>query len=174
MLKVECIVNGILEENCYIIHNDKDALIVDPGSQGIKIINKINELKVHVKAILITHYHFDHVGALEEIKNQYKVDVIDYKSKNKNIDGFKYKKIENFGHTMDSVSYLFENDRIMFTGDFVFKDSIGKYDEENEYIMFESLKKFAKLDDDITIYPGHGPSSTIWYEKRYNYFLRGI
>ena len=173
MLEVECIVNGILEENCYIIHDNKNALIVDPGSQGIKIINKINELKVSVKAILITHYHFDHTGALEEMKNHYNVDVIDFENK-KNNSGFEFKIIENFGHTLDSVSYLFEKDKIMFTGDFVFKDSIGKYDEENEYIMFESLKNFTKLDDNIVIYPGHGPSSTVGYEKRYNYFLRGM
>ena len=110
MLEVECIVNGILEENCYIIHDNKNALIVDPGSQGIKIINKINELKVSVKAILITHYHFDHTGALEEMKNHYNVDVIDFENK-KNNSGFEFKIIENFGHTLDSVSYLFEKDK---------------------------------------------------------------
>ena len=174
MLNVECIVNGILEENCYIIHDKKNALIVDPGSQAIKIINKINELKVSVKGILITHHHFDHVGALEEVKNLYKVDVIDFENKKNKIGSFKFKIIENFGHTLDSVSYLFSEDKIMFTGDFVFRDSIGKYDDENEYIMFVSLKKFTKLDDDIVIYPGHGPSSTVGYEKRYNYFLRGM
>ena len=176
MLEVLCIVNGYLEENCYVIHNNKNALIVDPGSESKKIINEINKLHLNVVGILITHYHFDHIGALEEVKNEYNIkDVIDYKSdKDIKIKDFKFRIIENYGHTMDSVSFYFEKEKIMFTGDFVFYESIGKFDEENEYIMFESLKRFMSLDDDITIYPGHGPSSNVGYEKRYNYFLRGL
>lgn len=176
MIKVLCIVNGYLEENCYIIHNDKDALIVDPGSESNRIINEINKLNLNVLGILITHYHFDHVGALEDIKKEYNIDdVIDYKSNEKiTIKDFKFKIIKNYGHTMDSVSFYFEKEKIMFTGDFVFNDSIGKYDLENENIMFDSLKKFKLFDDDIKIYPGHGPSSNIGYEKKNNYFLRGL
>ena len=173
MLKIICIINGELEENCYIIHNKKDALIIDPGSEEDKIFKVIDELKLTVKGILVTHYHFDHVLCLEDVKNKYKVDVIDYNNKN-NISGFNYEIIENYGHTMDSVSFYFKKEKIMFTGDFVFMGSIGKYDFDNEEIMYESLKRFCKLDDDIVIYPGHGPSSTIGYEKDNNYFLRGI
>ncbi len=176
MLKVTCIVNGYLEENCYIIHNNKYALIVDPGSEEEKIIQTINKLNIEVKGILITHYHFDHIGVLDEIKNKYKnAIVIDYTSPIKNkIFNFEFKKINNFGHTMDSCSFLFEKERIMFTGDFIFNDSIGRYDEENEIEMFKSLKEFVKLNDDIKIYPGHGPSTNVGYEKKNNYFLRGI
>lgn len=173
MLNIICIINGELEENCYIIHNKKDALIIDPGSEEDKIFKVIDELKLTVKGILVTHYHFDHVLCLEDVKNKYKVDVIDYNNKN-NISGFNYEIIENYGHTMDSVSFYFKKEKIMFTGDFVFMGSIGKYDFDNEEIMYESLKRFCKLDDDIVIYPGHGPSSTIGYEKDNNYFLRGI
>ena len=60
-MNVICIVNGDLEENCYIIHNNKYALIVDPGSEEDKIYKVINDLNLKVKGILITHYHFDHV-----------------------------------------------------------------------------------------------------------------
>ena len=175
MIKVACIVNGYLEENCYIIHNDKHALIVDPGSESNKIIKEINNLKLEVSGILITHYHFDHIGALDDIKKQYNVTIYDYKSSIDNkVDCFKFKKINNFGHTMDSCSFLFEEDNIMFTGDFVFFETVGNYDDENENVMFNSLKEFIKLNDNIKIYPGHGQSSSVGYEKEYNYFLRGI
>ena len=176
MLNILCIVNGYLEENCYIIHNNKNALIVDPGSEEDRIIEIINKYNLNVVGILITHYHFDHVGALDQIKEKYKdAIIVDYKSKNDlTIKDFEFKKIENYGHTLDSVSYYFEKNKIMFTGDFVFRNSIGKYDYENEEIMFKSLKKFKLFDDDIIIYPGHGDSSTIGYEKRFNYFLRGL
>lgn len=176
MLKVLVIVNGYLEENCYVIHNGKDALVIDPGSESDKIISEINNLKLNVVGILITHYHFDHIGALEDLKKEYNItDVIDYKSKkNIKIKTFEFEIIKNYGHTMDSVSFYFKKEKIMFTGDFVFRDSIGKYDLENEYTMFESLEKFKLLPDDITIYPGHGPSSSTGYEQRYNYFIRGL
>jgi glyoxylase-like metal-dependent hydrolase (beta-lactamase superfamily II) len=62
----------------------------------------------------------------------------------------------------------------MFSGDFIFKETIGNYDEENENKMFKSLKEFIKLRDEIKIYPGHGQSTSVGYEKKYNYFLRGI
>lgn len=176
MFKIKCIVNGYLQENCYIIHNDEYALIIDPGSEEDIIIDTINKLKLNVVGILITHYHFDHVGVLDVIKNTYKdALVIDYKSEeNIKIKDFSFKKIENYGHTMDSVSYYFKKEKVMFTGDFIFKDSIGKYDYENEDIMFKSLKKFMSFDDDITIYPGHGDASNVLYEKENNYFLRGL
>ncbi len=174
MLKVLCIVNGDLEENCYIIHNNKEALIVDPGSEEDKIFKVIDELKLKVVGILVTHYHFDHVTCLEAVNNKYKVEIIDYKNRKEKISSFEFKVIENYGHTMDSVSFYFEKEKIMFTGDFVFNGSIGKYDFENSSIMYKSLKRFCKFDNDITIYPGHGPSSMIGYEKENNYFLRGI
>ena len=175
-MKVLCIVNGYLEENCYIIHNNEYALIIDPGSESNKIINIIEELNLNVIGILITHYHFDHIGALEEVLNKYKnAKLFNYKSnKNNRLKCFNFEIIKNYGHTLDSVSFYFKKDKIMFTGDFIFKNTIGKYDYENEEIMFESLKKFLKNDDDIIIYPGHGESSNVGYEKKYNYFLRGI
>lgn len=174
MIKITTVVNGYLEENCYIIQKDNDALIVDPGSESEKIIKAIG--KLNVIGILITHYHFDHIGALDEIKDKYKDALLfDYNSPNIiKIGNFKLKKINNFGHTMDSCSFLFESENVMFTGDFIFYESIGKYDEENEIEMFKSLKEFTKLKDDIKIYPGHGPSTNVGYEKRHNYFLRGI
>ena len=173
MLKVDTVVNGYLEENCYLIHDDKNTLIIDPGSESEKIISKINELKLNVKGILITHSHFDHIGALKEIKNKYNVEVIDNDNRKENVC-FKYKIIENYGHTMDSISFYFYEDKIMFTGDFVFRGSIGNYEEENERTMYESLEEFKKLDKDIVIYPGHGEYSTVDLELKYNPFLRGF
>lgn len=176
MIKVNVITNGYLEENCYIVENNNECLIVDPGSESNRIIEEIEKLKLKVKGILITHYHFDHIGALDEIKNKYKnALVFDYNSSdNIKIGSFEIKKINNFGHTMDSCSYYFEKDNIMFTGDFVFYETIGNYDKENEKEMFNSLKEFIKLNDNIKIYPGHGPRSSVGYEKQNNYYLRGI
>ena len=174
MLNVLCVVNGYLEENCYIIHNNKYALIVDPGSEENKIIKCIEDNNLEVVGILITHYHFDHVGALDELKNKYKVNIVDYKNRINKIKNFEFEIIENYGHTLDSVSYYFKKDKVLFCGDFVFKDTIGNYEEKNEYLMFDSLEKFKKLDKDIVVYPGHGEKTTVGYEIENNPFLRGI
>ncbi len=175
MLNIICIKTGYLEENCYIVYKNKKAIIIDPGSEANKIIDEVTKNKLEVSKILITHYHFDHVGALDEIKNKYNVDVIDYKTKGKvKFDDFEFEIIENYGHTLDSVSYYFEKENVMFSGDFIFKESIGKYDIENESIMIESLKSLKKLNKNIRIYPGHGDETTLDYELNHNPFLRGI
>ncbi len=174
MLKIITVVTGYLEENCYILHNDKDALIIDPGDDSNKIIDAVGNL--NVLGILITHYHFDHVGALDDIKNKYKkAKLIDFKSnKNQTIGDFKFKIIENFGHTMDSVSYYFEDDKKLFCGDFVFRESIGRFEMEDMPIMLDSLEKFKKLDRDIKVYPGHGEYTEVGYELDHNPFMKGI
>lgn len=174
MFKVEKLVVGFLGENCYIVSNNNDALIIDPGDEGERIISFIKEHSYNVKAILITHYHFDHIGALEKIKNEFKVDVIDYNNQNK-IDGFDYQVIENYGHTLDCVSYYFKKEKVMFTGDFIFKETIGNYKEENYKVMLESLTKFKNGNyNGVIIYPGHGDNTTYDYEIKNNPFLKGL
>lgn len=176
MIEVVRIVNGYLKENCYIVHNGIDALIVDPGSESNRIIDKINELKLKVKGILITHYHFDHVGALDDIKSKYPdAIIVDYKNKGDiNIGVFNFKIIETYGHTLDSVSFYFDNNDILFSGDFIFKETIGNFTEDNEELMAKSLNIFKYMSNNVTVYPGHGDKTTVEYEKQNNPFLRGI
>ncbi len=176
MLNIKTIVTGILNENCYIVYKDKKALIIDPGYDSNKIIKFIESNDLDVKGVLITHHHFDHVGALKDIQSEYKnAKYIDYKDNgNKHISCFEFEIINTPGHTLDSVTYYFKKDNIMFTGDFVFKETIGNYEYDNESIMIDSLKNFIKYPNNTTIYPGHGESSTIEYEKKNNPFLRGL
>ena len=175
MLNIITIKTGMLEENCYIVHKNSKAIIIDPGSEAEKIVNEIEKNKLEVVKILVTHYHFDHIGALDDIKNKYNVDVIDYKNTGIiKFNDFEFKIIKNYGHTLDSVSYYFEKDKIMFSGDFIFRETIGNYDIENEEVMIESLKSFIKLPNNIKIYPGHGLSTTTDYEFKNNPYLRGI
>ena len=176
MIEVIRIITGFLEENCYIFHNGIDALIIDPGSDADKIIETIKSRNLNVKGILITHYHFDHVGALEEIKKVFNNSVIvDYKTKgDQTIGTFKFKIIETFGHTMDSVSYYFDQNDILFSGDFIFKETIGNFEEDEEETMARSLNIFKYMSNNVVIYPGHGESTTVSHEKEFNPFLRGI
>ena len=83
------------------------------------------------------------------------------------------KIIKTPGHTPGSVCILFEEDKIMFTGDTLFEGSVGRSDLPggDTRTLLSSLKIFKDMDDDITIYPGHGGSSKIDIEKRYNPYL---
>ena len=95
MIEIITIVNGMLEENCYVVHNGQTCLIVDPGSEANKIIDTIKTNGLNPLGILITHSHFDHIGALEEIKKEYpNAIVVNNKNKaNQSIGLFKFKVI---------------------------------------------------------------------------------
>ena len=72
-MKIERIRVGELECNCYFIDIDGNLLIIDPGDEFDKIKNKIGNR--NVVGIIVTHYHFDHVGALKDLLDEYKVNV---------------------------------------------------------------------------------------------------
>ncbi|AGY82107.1 MBL fold metallo-hydrolase [Carnobacterium inhibens] len=75
MTQIKRIITGTIEENCYIIYQEKKALIVDPGDEFVSIKKELDELKVTPVAILLTHTHYDHIGALEEVRKTYSVPV---------------------------------------------------------------------------------------------------
>lgn len=176
MLKVICIVTGGLNENCYIIHNSESALIIDPGDEADKIIQTIEQNNLNVLGILITHYHFDHIGALEEIKNKYSyARVLDYNDvEDIKLGEFSFKVISTPGHTIDSVSFYFDSEDILFSGDFVFKGTIGKFDKENALSMRKSLNVLKFMSKEAIIYPGHGENTTVLNELKNNPYVKGI
>lgn len=170
-MKIEVIKVGDLETNCYILEKNNNVLLIDPGDESDKIIDKIGDRKLI--GILITHNHFDHIGALKDILEKYKVEVYDknnLEEKEYNIGEFKIKVIFNPGHTEDSVSYLFDNN--LFCGDFIFKDSIGRWDlpTGNYNELIASIDKIKKYND-LIIYPGHGESTLLEEEKKNNYYF---
>ncbi len=172
-MKIDKIVVGPLQENCYILTKNNKVIIIDPGDEYSKIKEKING---EVIAILITHSHFDHVGALEELHKEYFSPIYqneNLKEQDYEIEDFKFKVIKTYGHTNDSVTYYFYEENIMFTGDFIFKESVGRTDLPTGNIneMNMSIQKISEYSDDILIYPGHGDSTTLGYEKKNNYYF---
>lgn len=172
-MKVECIKVGFLEENCYILSIGEDALVIDPGDEADKII-KVLEGK-NVLAILITHYHFDHVGALSVLKEKYNPIIIDHKNKVEKVGPFKFEIIDTKGHKEDCVTYYFKEEKKMFVGDFIFKECIGRCDLPggNKNEMKESLNKIKEYDKDIILYPGHDKITTLGYELLNNVYMKG-
>lgn len=75
MLFVDKIPTGALEENCYLIYNDEVLLVVDPGDEAEKLMKAIDDTKKKPLAILLTHTHYDHIGAVEPLRKHYNIPV---------------------------------------------------------------------------------------------------
>lgn len=174
-MKVDIVKVGSLMCNCYILDIDNFVLVIDPGDEYEKIKNKLDNKKV--LGVLITHHHFDHVGALDKILEDYKVKVYDINNlleQDYEIGPFKFQVIYTKGHSNDSLTYYFKEDKCMFVGDFIFLDSVGRVDLEggSKVEMKNSLDKIKKYDDNTIVYPGHGLSTTLGYEKKNNLYFR--
>lgn len=90
---------------------------------------------------------------------------------------FRFKVIKTPFHTQGSVCYLFEDDNALFTGDTLFKESIGRTDlvDSNPNQIPASLQKLSKLSDFLVVYPGHGSITRLGEEKEHNpYFVQAL
>lgn len=174
-MKIDTLKVGSYQTNCYFLRKDGKLLIVDPGDEFFKIKQNIGSDKL--LGILITHSHFDHIGALNDLIDEYHVPVYKYENleeKDYVIDKFKFEVIYMPGHKDDLVVFYFRDEKIMFVGDFIFRNSIGRTDLEggSDDQMKKSLNKIKSYSKDITIYPGHGDITTLEYELENNYYLK--
>lgn len=153
---------GMLQTNCYILTLNNESLIIDPGD-NYELIKQ--NIKGKLIGILITHYHFDHVGALSYFKDIKTYDVYNLKEGTNRINNFTFEMIKTPGHKEDLISFLFENK--LFCGDFIFEGSIGRCDLKggNFTEMKNSIKKILKYHN-LIIYPGHGDTTTLEKERR--------
>lgn len=190
---------GVYQTNCYLIKNNKEVIIIDPGANANRIQSYMHEQE-KVCAICLTHGHFDHIGAVDELQKLYdcpvyaskeekdiysdyeknysqskkislKSNVMDYED-TLVINSFKFNIYETPGHSPGSVCLEIEN--FLFTGDTLFKQSVGRTDlyGSNNSDLKQSLKLIKTLDPDLIIYPGHEMSSTLREELASNPYLK--
>lgn len=162
-MHIERIILGELATNCYIVEKNNNVIIIDPAANFEEIKKVINNR--HVIGCLVTHFHFDHIGALKEILKEYRINVNDYDK----LTSFNFIVLPTPGHTSDSQTFYFPEEKIMFTGDFIFQNSIGRTDlpTGNFQDMIKSLNNMTIYPDDIKIYPGHGNVTTLGIEKNH-------
>lgn len=191
---------GVYQENAYILIDDttRDALIIDPGDEGESLVRYLESLKINLKAILLTHGHVDHVGAVDAVREAFSVPVyiseIDMKfieqrkmafGKMRRADFFlkegdefifagkKVEIIETPGHSRGSLSYYV--DGLLFSGDVLFQNSVGRTDLPGgnmEELLYSIKEKLMKLPGETRVFPGHGPETTLAMEKAFNGYLR--
>lgn len=173
-MKVKKVIVGSLEENCYILIKNNKVLVIDPGDEIDKINSVIGDNIV--VSVLVTHNHFDHVGALSNFNKNIIHDFSSIEEKEYKIDDFTFEVIFTPGHSSDSVSYYFKDINSIFCGDFIFYENIGRCDlpTGDFNTMKESINKIKKYPENTTIYPGHGVSTTLIHEIENNIYFREV
>jgi glyoxylase-like metal-dependent hydrolase (beta-lactamase superfamily II) len=204
----EKLIVGQLGTNCYIFGSSKtnELVVIDPGGNAEAIISKIDELKGKPIAVLLTHGHFDHTTKVGKILRHYQIPLMfnkkeydfgTYKQKEANrwlvegdeieIGEIKLHTLETPGHSPGSLCFYSsdvdtfrgrEIDGIIFTGDLIFKGSIGRSDFHggNQNLLFESIRKkimyHKGISDNFIVCPGHMGLSTVGEERDSNMFRK--
>lgn len=198
-MNIKTIPVGQLETNCYVVVNEETlaCVVIDPGDESNAIMDYIESNHLRCEAIMLTHGHFDHVGAVNEILEQtgcalyinprdegYEVGKSGMKFKmpegGKYYDdgdiiveaGLEFKVLATPGHTPGSVCLICGG--ALFTGDTLFRGSCGRADLPGGSMREEmrSLKKICELEGDYEVYPGHMDSSSLERERRFNHYCR--
>ena len=196
MLKVYAMALGDYQTNCYIIHeeNSRTCCIIDPGYDADFILDKLDSLGLTLEAILLTHGHFDHVGAVKDLAAETQCQVYLhpddltmppmmtagplYYTKTYTegtvlkLAGLEIGVLHTPGHTPGSVCLVCENS--IFAGDTLFRGSCGRTDLPGGdwATIVKSLKRLAALEGNFWVYSGHGPTTTLRDEKKYNPYMR--
>lgn len=168
------VVVGYLGVNCYILRKDNKVLVIDPGDEIEKIKQTIGDYQV--VGVLITHNHFDHIGALTHFDKNIIHDFSKLEEKEHNIDNFKFQVIYTPGHSSDSVSYYFEEINSLFSGDFIFYENIGRCDlpSGDFNVMKESINKIKTYPKNMKVLPGHGEETTLEHEINNNIYFKEV
>ena len=195
MLKIHTLTLGLYQTNTYIIHeaSSKSCCVIDPGYEAATILDKLEDLGLTLDAILLTHGHFDHVGAVKDLAADTdcrvflcaedallppmftggKLYYTDTYAEGSilNIAGLYIHVLHTPGHTPGSVCLLVED--TLFSGDTLFAGSCGRTDIGGDWAAIQkSMKRLASMDADFRVFPGHGESTTLAAEKRYNPYMR--
>ena len=203
-MKIKTFVLGVMQTNCYIVSNDENhCMIIDPGAQGKKVAKYLEENELVLDAILLTHGHFDHIGAVDYLYDKYHCPIyihhediemlknsrlnlsylekpfslsapVTPASEHMEISGFKICWFHVPGHCPGASMIYLEDENVIFSGDVLFNGSIGRFDFPNssKYDTLTSIEKIKTFNFDATLYPGHGPSSTLKSELLSNPYLQ--
>jgi len=192
---------GMLDVNCYLVPvaKSRKLYIIDPGGDTDTIVAAAKKFTYDEAIILLTHAHVDHISAVHDVAKAlgitkiylHKDDVNLYKSTNNHlmpyipaasdlpevthkIPGKDFEIIETPGHSCGGVCFYFKQIPAAFVGDTIFNNSIGRTDlpgGNHPQLINSITAKLMTLPDDLKLYPGHGPATTVGSEKKFNPYL---
>ena len=194
MLNIHTLTLGLFQTNCYVVYPDgaDHCIVIDPGYEGKKILKFLEEKDLCLDAILLTHGHFDHVGAVKDLAEATGCRVCirpeeqtmpktmtagtlyfsDYYPDSMEIAGMNIAVLHTPGHTHGSVCLIIED--AMFSGDTLFAGSCDRTDlPGGDWASIQtSLRKLRDLPGDYRVFPGHGEATTLAQERQCNPYLR--
>jgi hydroxyacylglutathione hydrolase len=204
-MKIESFTLGPVETHAYLVYREENrkGVVIDPGIQPVAFVRRIQELDLEIEAICLTHAHFDHIGGVEEVREQTGAFVYLHHAEadwmmdpRKNGSAFwsglqevicrpadhflqggetlsllgnQVQVIHTPGHSPGSVTYHWGP--VIFSGDVLFKDSIGRTDlpgGDYDTLMQSIHRHLMPMSETTRVLPGHGSETTIGREKKVN------
>jgi hydroxyacylglutathione hydrolase len=167
MINIEPI-KAFSDNYIWLLTTNEGSIVIDPG-ESKNLLKILSQNKLDLKAIFITHHHFDHTGGIKEILSKKSIDVYGPKNKIDSINirvvneskisllGIEFEVIEIPGHTLDHIAYYSENngEPILFCGDTLFAGGCGRVFEGTFEQMHNSLSILKKLPLNTKVYCGH-------------------
>lgn len=181
--------------------------MIDSGDEAERILKVIEQHKLTLKYIILTHGHLDHVSASSTIHQKTGAEILMHQAdqvlldnlsiqatmfgldtpETPTIDRYIYEGdqiqfgehalsvIETPGHSPGGICLqLYGKEKMLFVGDTLFAGSIGRTDlwgASHQQLLSSIREKLCPLDDDMVVHTGHGPSTTLRDEKRWNPFF---
>ena len=199
-LQIKKCVLGMIRTNTYLLINTdtREVIIVDPADSPELLEKEVTELGVRPVGILLTHGHFDHIGAAKVLRERYQIPIgagkeeLDVITGEKNMSaqfgeyftvvpdrlyedqeeirmaGFQIQALHTPGHTKGGMCYYLSENAVLFAGDTLFCESVGRSDlpTGSMSVLVCSVRGLLNtLPEETVVYPGHGSETTIAHEK---------
>ena len=188
---------GPLAENAYLYWWGSEGVLVDPGAEARRIEAAVAEAGFDPVAVLLTHAHFDHLGAVAELGLPvylHRDDLPLYERAPELAAGFGLRLrpppppagflsegdrafglevLHLPGHSPGHLAFFSPDEGLVFSGDLLFRGAVGRYDlpGADREALWRSLLRLVSLPEETRVLPGHGPETTVGRERRENPFL---
>lgn len=199
---------GVVGTNCFLAVNSgtNETLVIDPGDDAAVLADYIDKNQLRPIAVLLTHGHFDHCMAAQQIAEQYGISIYVHEDDKQTMEnpaynccgmigkhlifhadmyfhgetdhlsmaGFEIEVYHTPGHTPGGVCLYIKDEGILFSGDTLFCESVGRTDFPKgsmSQLVRSIHEKLLSLPNDTKVLPGHGEWTTIGHERQRNPFL---
>jgi glyoxylase-like metal-dependent hydrolase (beta-lactamase superfamily II) len=202
MLKFDVLPVGVIGTCCYLVHDDAGEFLcmIDPGGDADEIVRIASQIPAKKRYILLTHAHVDHISGVGGVAKAFPdaavwvhpADREMYASKDNallpwlpaaedlpeictetpSVPGMEILHLP--GHTQGGAGFYFPADKVLFAGDTIFADSVGRTDLPGgdwDQLKASILQKIFTLPEDVKICCGHGPATSVGHEKKHNPYL---
>jgi len=203
-MKLDHIISGPIENNIYLIIDEStnESVLIDAGEVPQDVISFVKDSGTTLKEVWITHGHHDHAANAQILKDEFNCKIVIHKNDAERLEGtnqnrpfpqskadiqlegtetlqigsIPFKVIHVPGHTQGTCSFYNEKEKVLFTGDILFKNAVGRWDlygGDREQLLTGIASKLFSLPGDTKVYPGHGPFTTIAEELENQPFIMG-